>query len=202
MRIMMIRHFQTPGNLERRYIGRTDEPLLQNEALLKLVEEKRRLLGAKGVPQQVVASPLKRCIQTAAHLFPGKEPFLCEELKECDFGLFEAKNYQELKDLSAYQKWLDSRGELPFPEGEAHEDFKARCVRGFEKTMDELIRHGCELAAMVVHGGTIMAVLSRFDKEQREFYHWQVENGGGYLITLDEKDWEEGRKVFREIERL
>ena len=28
MRIWLIRHFQTQGNLERRYIGRTDEPIL------------------------------------------------------------------------------------------------------------------------------------------------------------------------------
>lgn len=202
MKIMMIRHFQTPGNLERRYVGRTDEPLLQNEALVKLVKEKKKFLRAAGDPEVIAASPMKRCIQTAACLFPGKEPLLCEKMRECDFGLFEEKNYEELKDLPAYQEWLDSRGTLPFPAGEAHEEFKERCVRGFEETLEALIRRGCNTAAMVVHGGTIMAVLSRFDRERHEFYHWQVENGGGYLVTVDEKSWEQGQKEFREIERL
>ena len=45
-------------------------------------------------------------------------------------------------------------------------------------------------------------MLTAFDREKREFYHWQVENGGGFLVTLDEKAWETGAKEFREIERL
>lgn len=202
MKIMLIRHFQTPGNVKRRYVGRTDEPLLENDALFRLVEEKRKILKEKGMPDEVAASPMKRCIQTAGYLFPGKELYLCEDMRECDFGLFEEKNYEELKSLPSYQEWLDSRGTLPFPKGEAHEDFKARCVRGFEETLRELIRRGCKTGAMVVHGGTIMSVLTAFDREKREFYHWQVENGGGYLVTLDEKAWETGAKEFREIERL
>lgn len=31
MKIWLIRHFQTQGNLERRYIGRTDEPILPGQ---------------------------------------------------------------------------------------------------------------------------------------------------------------------------
>lgn len=202
MKIMLIRHFQTPGNLERRYVGRTDEPLLENEALFTMIEKRRALLQKKGEPELVAASPMKRCIQTAAYLFPKKEPLLCEQMRECDFGSFEGKNYEELKDLKEYQAWLDSRGRLPFPEGEDHEAFKKRCVAGFEEMLKNLIQQGCKMAAMVVHGGTIMAILSRFDEEQQEFYHWQVENGGGYLVTLDERAWEQGEKRFREIEQL
>ena len=32
MRIWLIRHFRTQGNLERRYIGRTDEPILPGQS--------------------------------------------------------------------------------------------------------------------------------------------------------------------------
>ena len=150
----------------------------------------------------MIASPMKRCIQTANLLFPGEEPLLCEKMRECDFGLFEGKNYEELGDLPVYQEWLDSRGTIPFPEGESHEAFKARCVEGFAEMAAELVEKRCETAAMVVHGGTIMAVLSRFDRGDSEFYDWQAENGGGYVISLDEAAWGRGQKEFREIERL
>ena len=202
MKVVMIRHFQTPGNLERRYVGRTDEPLLEGEGLIRMAEEKRNLIQALGKLDCVIASPMKRCIQTANLLFPGEEPLLCEKMRECDFGLFEGKNYEELKDLPVYQEWLDSRGTIPFPEGESHEAFKARCVEGFEEMAAELVEKGCETAAMVVHGGTIMAVLSRFDRGDSEFYDWQAENGGGDVISLDEAAWGRGQKEFREIERL
>lgn len=202
MRIMLIRHFQTPGNLERRYVGRTDEPLLENEGLVRLAEEKRACFQRRGMPDRVIASPMRRCIQTAELIFPGAAPVLCAEMRECDFGLFEGKNYEELKELAAYQEWLDSRGTIPFPDGEGHEAFRTRCVKGFENMVSELAAAGSRTAAMVVHGGTIMAVLSGFGPDGSGFYDWQVENGGGFLVSLDEIAWDMGQKEFREIERL
>ena len=40
--------------------------------------------------------------------------------------------------------------------------------------ISRLIAEDCKRAGVVVHGGTIMAVLSAFDPEKRPFYHWQV----------------------------
>lgn len=202
MKIMLIRHFKTPGNLERRYVGRTDESLLEGEELGRMAEEKRACLRTKEKPDCVIVSPMRRCIQTAELIFPGAEQVLCAKMRECDFGLFEGKNYEELKELPVYQEWLDSRGTLPFPAGEAHEAFRARCEEGFENMLAELTENGCRTAAMVVHGGTIMAVLSRFGPRGSEFYDWQVENGCGFLVSLDEKAWGMGQKEFGEIERL
>ena len=199
MEIVMIRHFRTPGNGEKRYIGRTDEPLAEIPGLELIIRERQH--SCQDV-EQVIASPMKRCIQTAAHIFPGKTPVLCEKLKECDFGLFEGKNYDELKADPAYLKWLDSRGTLPFPEAEDHELFKKRCVEGFCETVDRLLTENVKKAAMVVHGGTIMAVLSGIDEQNREFYHWQPENGGGYRVILDEEAWRRGSRVSGEIEKL
>lgn len=123
-------------------------------------------------------------------------------MRECDFGLFEMKRYEELKEIPAYQEWLESNGTIAFPEGEDPELFKQRCVEGFCECVDRLISEGVKKAAMVVHGGTIMAVLSRIDEEKREFYHWQPENGGGYRVVLDEEAWRQGSRVSGEIEKL
>ncbi|MGC4019878.1 MAG: histidine phosphatase family protein [Muricomes sp.] len=199
MEIVMIRHFQTQGNLGKKYIGRTDEPLSEGIDFEHLILKRQK--ECENV-DRVAVSPMKRCIQTAALLFPGKTPLLCDKMRECDFGIFEGKSYEELKDIPDYQEWLDSGGFRSFPEGEGFEGFQARCVEGFSEIVNSWIEEGVKNAAMVVHGGTIMAVLSWFDSQGREFYHWQPENGGGYRILLDEARWKQGLRECWEIQKL
>lgn len=192
MEITLIRHFMTQGNIERRYIGTTDEPLLPGQQV-------RRRYPAAGA---VAVSPLRRCIETAERIYPDVKKYVCRELRECDFGMFENKNYEELKDHPDYQRWLDSGGKLPFPEGEGMDAFCERCVKGFCNMTGRFIEEGCRTAAFVVHGGTIMAVLDRFAHHEEGFYHWQVKNGEGFRVKLDEEQWRRGVRRLTEIERL
>lgn len=192
MEIILIRHFMTQGNIERRYIGTTDEPLLPGQPV-------RRRYPAAGA---VTVSPLRRCIETAERIYPDVKKYVCRELRECDFGMFENKNYEELKDHPDYQRWLDSGGKLPFPEGEGMDAFCERCVKGFCNMTGRFIEEGCRTAAFVVHGGTIMAVLDRFAHHEEGFYHWQVKNGEGFRVKLDEEQWRRGVRRLTEIERL
>ena len=191
MELIFIRHFKTKGNLLRQYIGVTDEPLDQPVLLREYPE-----------PDMVVVTPLKRCIQTAELIYPGKSQMICPGLRECDFGEFEKKTYEELKDHPAYQKWLDSGGAAAFPGGEGREAFVKRSVAAFEEAVRKLMENGCRRASFVVHGGTIMAVLSEFDREKRDFYQWQVANGEGFLAKLDETDWKSGKKQLTEIRKI
>ena len=187
MNICLIRHGITQGNTMGRYIGITDEPLCpQGIALLK----ERHYPPAR----RIYISPLKRCMMTAQILYPGQEYVIKADMAECDFGMFENKNYQELKDNPLYQQWIDSNGAMPFPGGESQESFRSRCVRGFVTAVEDAIENHISQAAMVVHGGTIMAVLERFAVPHRNFYDWQIKNGCGYEITLDEEMWKKGKK--------
>lgn len=72
---------------------------------------------------------MKRCIETADILYPGKVPILVPQWKEMDFGLFEGKNYQELNGDKQYQAWIDSGGTLPFRRGKAGPAFCRDAVR-------------------------------------------------------------------------
>ena len=87
MRIWLIRHFRTQGNLERRYIGGTDEPILPGQTGNILC-----------CPEKIITSPMLRCKQTARLLFQKEPDLICENFREKDFGRFEGKNYEELKD--------------------------------------------------------------------------------------------------------
>ena len=199
MELILIRHLKTPGNEKRQYIGSTDEALSEQEVQNFVQKQKR-----KNYPpvQQVIVSPMKRCIQTAELIYPKNQVTQEELLKECDFGIFEGKTYEDLKDKAEYQAWLDSGGTIAFPEGEEQKEFRSRCVRGMLCQVDRLCKENVESAAFVVHGGTIMAVLEQLAEEQKDFYHWQVENGGGYRMLVDEEEWKSGIHRFREIQKL
>lgn len=169
MELYFIRHGRTPGNKEKRYIGRTDESILP-ESAADLRDCAAR--GKYGYPEVLFVSPMKRCIETADIIYPGMEMHIISDFRECDFGSFEGKNYRELSGNPDYQKWIDSGGTMSFPEGESMEEMTNRVMKGFYKALD--VANGRD-AAFVVHGGTIMAVMSRIDGGN--FYDYQLDNG-------------------------
>ena len=178
LKLILIRHGETQGNKLKRYIGkRTDEPLCP---------EAGNMLAQLAYPevQAVYASPMIRCTQTAGILFPGKKLNIIDELAECDFGEFENKNYQELAGNANYQKWIDSNGMLPFPGGESREAFQARSVKIFEDLEQFWKSNGYQkqIAALVVHGGTIMSILEKVGIPNRSYYDFQAGNGEGYRL--------------------
>lgn len=197
MKIMLIRHFATPGNEKRQYIGSTDEVLSEKTAFLK---------RSYPIPEYIIASPMKRCVQTAKRIW-GTDlsgcPIVLEPLmRECDFGQFEGKTYEELKSVPKYIAWLKSNGTITFPGGEKQSVFRRRSVEGAIEQIEWLIEKKVQRAAFVVHGGTIMAVFEQLAEEKKNFYDWQVGNGSGYRVIIDEKEWKTGNKKLRKVEKL
>ena len=188
--LILIRHGKTAGNLLGRYIGsRTDEPLC---------DEGREGLAGKQLPEveRLYVSPMKRCVETAEILWPGfdrKKMQKVTDLRECDFGDFENKNYKELSGNGDYQAWIDSNGTLPFPNGESMDLFKSRCREAFAQIAEEVSgaeqkwkdsgETGIFRAGIVVHGGTIMAILEQYGYPKRAYFDYQVKNGCGYRLT-------------------
>lgn len=214
VKITWIRHGMTRANEEHRYLGKTDEPL--SEKGIRFLQEKKKK-SFFNAPEFLYASPMKRCVQTAEILFRRK-PVLIPEWKEMDFGQFEGKNYEELKDNPDYQKWIDSNGTLPFPGGEPREQFIRRSMEGFDRMMSDILiksekntriqngtetqdlKNNCETeipVVAVVHGGTIMAVLSSLTGG--EYFDFQVKNGEGYETVLE---WIQGRWKITSLTKI
>lgn len=186
LEVLLLRHGQTQGNLEKRYIGKTDEPLLldDTESMRKISALQKRLeQEVIAGSQKLFVSPMLRCRQTAELLFPGQEQVVIDKLREMDFGRFEAKNYMELSADPAYQAWIDSDGRLPFPEGEDRECFIKRTMEGFRQMTEQAWRENCGQIAAVVHGGSIMAILSCL--MQGDYFAYQVPNLAGYAFQYE-----------------
>ena len=196
MELYLIRHWKTKGNLEKRYIGTTDEPILSGSERDLWEKRLHRILADV---RCVAVSPMKRCRESAELLFPGKKQEVCDSFRECDFGQFENRNYEELKNRPEYQRWIDSGGMEAFPGGESRERFAGRCVEGFVQKVTELQERKIERAAFVVHGGTIMAILEWLDHKQRPFYQWQTENGAVFYVRTEREIL---RGTCKEIRKL
>lgn len=202
MEVIFIRHLPTPGNEKRQYIGSTDETL--SEQAVKIFREQQEGSEAVLYPeiQCLTASPMKRCLQTAELIWPGVPARTEPLLRECDFGRFERKTYEELKDKPAYVRWLESGGMTAFPEGESQETFRERCRAGVRKWIRRWMEEGVNRAAFVVHGGTIMAALSGMAEGEHSFYHWQAGNGCGYSAKALEEEWKSGTEILRDLNKI
>lgn len=194
----MIRHGQTKGNLEHRYIGATDESLLPGE--WQRLPSKRRKLNRLLEGKRVIlfVSPMKRCLETAEILLgPNTEFFMIPGFREMNFGEFEYRTYRELEAdptaKEAYQKYIDSGGEMAFPGGETKRQFEERIISAAEPIFRKLLREEAEernnngeqsVPVFIVHGGTIMAILNRFSSPHRDYFQWHTDPGGGYMADL------------------
>lgn len=182
-----IRHGATAGNLEKRYIGKKTDESLSEIGAAKILENTAK--GKYPGADFVFSSPMKRCLETCNLIYgseknPKEKPTIIEDFCETDFGDFEGKNFSELKDNPEYKKWLESGGELPFPNGEGRAEAAARALKGFSKTL-EILGENLEKAvhvSAVVHGGTVMAVLSKLTG--KNYYDFQLENGGAISFRL------------------
>lgn len=168
--IAFIRHGMTQGNLEKRYIGRTDQSLCEQGAV------QAQALFRNGMPACgfVFASPYLRCLQTAHILFPDQQIEILEELRECDFGDFEGKTAEELEQDASYAAWLNEKCITPIPGGEGVMEFKERCSAAFEEAARAMPDDAT--AAFVIHGGTIMAILECCARPVRQFYEYHIGN--------------------------
>lgn len=201
MKIILIRHFPTRGNRLKQYIGRTDEALDEEAA----AEIERSLCKASFFYPEVslvVTSPMIRCIQTAKIIYPGVGRISCDKLRETDFGNFEGKTYEELKDCPEYRQWISDGAKGSIPNGESRAEFEKRCMDGFFEIMEKLCKEGRESVAFVIHGGTIMTLMDQFSCEHKDFYDWQVKNGMGYEVEVDSKSWISGVHKFGNIKKL
>jgi alpha-ribazole phosphatase len=172
MLVHLVRHGLTQGNLDGKYIGTTDEPLCTMG-----ISQLREIQYPPC--ERVYVSPMLRCVQTAETIYPNVDRVTIDDFREIDFGEFEGKDYLELSKYPYYQAWIDSNGTLPFPHGESREEFSNRCYTAFMRVVT-----GLELSSisLVVHGGTIMAIMQGL--KGGNYFDYQLKNGRYVTVTV------------------
>ena len=170
MTVYLIRHGKTEANEKRLYCGSTDLPLSE-----KGREELQNL--RYDIPNaRFLTSGMKRANETLQILF-GNAPYEVDSrVREVDFGIFELRGYEELKDLPEYQSWIsgDNERNVP-PGGESGEQMRKRVLEAFSEIREDTV--------LVAHGGVIAAIMENlFPEEHKSRYEWQPQNGRGYAV--------------------
>lgn len=126
LELVLLRHGHTQWNTERRYLGRTDLPLLPGavQELASLVEEPALCRDF----WRVYCSDLLRCRETLAAAAPHLEQQAVYDsrLREMDFGIWEGCTYEQLKDNRLYRSWIDQPEAVTPNGGEAWDSFTTR----------------------------------------------------------------------------
>ena len=196
--IHLIRHGAIDETLSGKYIGTTDPPLSDKG---KLALKKLAFTHAYPQPPVVFSSPLRRCTQTCAVLFPERKPLVIANLSECNFGEWEVKTAEELKDSEDFQKWLAGDNSVKPPRGESNADFVRRVCKMFESIVEGLMKTGSTECAIVTHGGVIMTLLAVYGLPQAKPFEWAMENGCGYSVRVTPMLWQRGKvtEVFSRV---
>ena len=196
--IHFIRHGAIDETLAGKYIGTTDVPLSDKGklALRKLDYEMKYPFT-----QVVFSSPLKRCTETCKILYPNLTPLIIANLSECNFGEWEGKTADELKEDEDFQKWLAGDNTVKPPRGESNADFIRRVCRMFESIFEGLMKTVTTESAIVTHGGVIMTLLAVYGLPQAKPFEWTMDNGFGYSVRITPMLWQRDKvaEVYRRI---
>ncbi|MEE0928399.1 MAG: histidine phosphatase family protein [Acutalibacteraceae bacterium] len=179
-KIHLIRHGLTEGNLKQQYIGKTDLPLAGVG-----VTQLQRLKEEVDYPRvdKVYSSPMLRCLQTAHILYPGRDVQTVDKMREIDFGEFEGKTANELEALPSYADWAAGRINAA-PGGEDNTEFAKRLCVGLNEIVRDMMNEGAEHAAVIMHGGAIMMLLSACALPRKSMVEWTCSSGSGYSILV------------------
>lgn len=176
MQLTLIRHGITQGNRDRLYYGSTDLPLLP-EGVAEL--EALRATGTYPKPQLFFTSGMLRTEQTLAALYGNVPHEVLRGLRELDFGAFEMKTYEQLKDDPDYQIWCTGNVEDNVcPGGESGTQVLRRSLAALEPVLSRN-----QDAVCITHGGIIGGVLAHWFPEGTRF-DWTPKPGHGFIVTV------------------
>lgn len=196
--IHFIRHGLIDDTLAGKYIGTTDAPLSDRGRMdLRKLDYEYKYPGT----QVVFTSPLKRCTETAKILYPEQNPLVIDNLSECNFGEWEGKTADELKNDPDFEKWLAGDSSVKPPRGESNADFTRRVCKMFESIVEGLMKTGTTESVIVTHGGVIMTLLAVYGLPQAKPFEWTMDNGFGYSLRVTPVLWQRDKvcEVFQTI---
>jgi len=164
MRLHIVRHGETLNNRKKIIQGLTNTPLS------RVGKQQAKKLADRLIKQKIdtiYCSDLKRCKQTI-------EPFLklkkdipihyVKELRERNFGIFEGKKSEKMKEWIKNERNNDYY--TPLPKGESFMDVRKRVSKFFKKLFKK--EKGKNIL-LVTHGGVKRSlIINLFEKYQKK----------------------------------
>lgn len=196
LELYLIRHGKTYCNENRLYCGSSDISLsdLGKRELLEIkARSDMNKVDILKYPkcEKNYTSGAKRANETFEILYPEVKYEVIKEFCEYNFGDFEMKSYEMLKDEQIYIDWImDNEGNITGFNGESKLEYRERISKAFKSFLYRCKLENVKSALLVSHGGTIGTILELFYSSHKSFYEWQPQCGLGYklIVSLDSKE--------------
>lgn len=186
MKIYLVRHGKTIANEKKLYCGKSDLSLSET-GISELCELKKKI--AYPACDRYFTSGAKRANETFEILYPDKGYETLENFWEYDFGDFEMKSYDMLKENQEYINWIsDKDGRVSCPSGESKIEYRKRVKEAFIQLVNKSFERNIKSVVLLSHGGTIGTILELFYDDSKSFYEYQPACGQGYEIGISESE--------------
>ena len=194
--IIFIRHGETDFNKAGLYFGHLDPGL--NETGRRQLEQTKRMLEEKEKNiEAVFSSDLKRCYESMEilQIDENVEKILLKDFREINFGIFEGKTYEEIKE------------EFPEEVKKMHDDWQNFKVEGGESLFEVMERAAVKLeeiieeykngkVVVVAHAGVIKILVSYYLLGNLDgYWKFKIDNGSMTKMNITE----EGYRYFEYI---
>ena len=158
-RLIVVRHGQTPANIEGVWHGSTDTPLsdLGRQQVKWLGTHFKQVM----VPDVIYASPLQRAHLTALGIAgsQGLEVQLDPRLQEFCLGDWEGVRFEDIVQIHDPEKRLNHDPDFAPPGGESQRIVQKRMVSAIEEIIQ---RHADENVVLVSHGVALGIALAHY----------------------------------------
>jgi probable phosphoglycerate mutase len=183
VKLFLIRHGQTTGNLEGRYQGSMDTDLTpEGIKQAKLARNYLKNVLISGI----YSSPMKRTMQTAKIISEGTnlEINILEGLKELNFGKWEGLKFEEINEKyrNDYQKWLSDPYNCPPTDGESFVELIKRSQLEIKKIASSVPDNSN--VAVITHGGVILALLVDWLKIPPQCWRSLIQRQGAINVVV------------------
>lgn len=184
MKLVLVRHGFSQGNLEKTYSGFTDVELTQDG-----IDELKRFKDEYHYPEtdRYISSSLVRCRDTFEILFGDTKELdlVSDELRELYFGDYENQKSEDMVPHYFEGFALNERT----AKGETMTEFTYRILSKLERILADLKKNNEDSATIVCHSGVIKAILLFLgSKPFSAFSEIETRNGLGYVLDVDFDD--------------
>lgn len=179
-----MRHSETVGNVERRYLGKSESPLTPAGAAAGAAMAKwLAAMDAECKIDRIYTSPRQRTRQAAdrASARLACPLTVCDHLREMDFGIFDGLTAEEAeaKAPAIWQRWLADFSHYRLPGGESADDVMDR-ARQF---LDRVWESGNASIVVITHGGVARSLLTALLALPLEAgWHFEIPLGGFAVV--------------------
>lgn len=184
MNLYLVRHGETESNVKGKYLGSFEAELSENG----IIEIKKARNFIKHVCFDKIFSSEKKRALDSTKILVDKKIIIDHRINERDFGIFDNKTYNEIRDKYPLEQvlWEENWIDYKIPDGESVREVYNRVV-DFLRMLEKESYENC---LVVTHGGIIRLIYCYIlGGDLNRFWKFASKNGSISILKFQYDNW-------------